>query len=66
MPLKSDLTIDWSKLQDSAISEQTRTCNDALMKVAKAEPPKWWEVRSMLLGSYSLTIRGANIGYVKC
>jgi hypothetical protein len=54
MPLKSDLTIDWSKLQDSAISEQTRKCNDALMKVAKAEPPKWWEVRLYSLRYYSL------------
>lgn len=43
MPLKSDLSIDSSKFDPSAVSEQTKSFNDHLIKVMTGGP-RWYEV----------------------
>jgi len=43
MPLESDLTLDASKFDPKAISEQTHAFNNKLMKIMEGGP-RWWEV----------------------
>jgi len=40
-PLQSDLTLDATKFDPKAISQQTHDFNDTLIKM---NGPKWWEV----------------------
>ena len=43
MPIKSDLSIDVSKLKPEAVSESTTQFNDNLIKILESGP-KWYEV----------------------
>jgi len=43
MPLTSDLTLDASKFNPSAITEKTHKFNDQLIKIMEGGP-RWWEV----------------------
>jgi len=43
MPLKSDITIDISALDQNAISERTHAQNEGLIALQK-KTPKWYEV----------------------
>lgn len=47
MSLKTDITLDASKFDPSAITSETTKFNEQLMKIM-ADGPRWWEVQQIL------------------